>query len=409
MSAKRFAQSCAQVVVLLIVLMPMANAQLKASFGQFKYDVNDSFGKFKYESRARSLTGPQGQAAVNAPRFQLNTIRQHLDQLRLLSSVTVADALQVGFNGQVLPSGDAPSATSNGAARERQTGGAASADTPDSFQRWGGFINGDVENSRQSTFETQPGFRTHTDGITVGADYRLPGNHVLGAAVSFVKATADLDQAPGDQTAKGYGFSVFGSYVPTENAYIDGTLNLGHNRYDSQRMQATGDFATSNTHGNQLGLAVSAGYAFNRGPLALTPYGRVEYIDAKVNGFTESGSQNEAMTISDQRIKLTILSIGGQASYALSTKWGVLMPNARIEFQHVAQRDVKSVTAQIASDLTTLGGIPVLGQDRDFGSYAVGFSAIFPKGVSAFFNYEQFFSKESFSDRRYTLGARIEF
>jgi outer membrane autotransporter protein len=291
------------------------------------------------------------------------------------------------------------------------TGGGAAADKSDSFARWGAFVNGDVEIGRQSTTDAQTGFKITTKGVTVGADYRFHNNNVLGAAVTFPKADTDFDAGLGDQSAKGYGFSVFGTYVPTANAYIDGILNLGHNKYDGQRTQLVGGFATSHTSGNQLGLAVSAGYAFNRGPLTLTPYGRVEYIDTKVNGFDESGNSDEALTLSEQRTQATTLTVGGQASYALSTTWGVLIPNARIELQHVVDRNIKDVTATIAGNPTTLPAtIPTtLGEDRTYGTYGLGLSAIFPRGASGFFNYEQSFSKDNFSDRHYTLGLRIEF
>jgi outer membrane lipase/esterase len=392
MSAKRFAQGCVQVIILLILVMPVANAQLASSFAAITYGRSES------------------QAAQNAPRFQLKTIRQHLDELRLQGSPTVPSAQVLGANAEASPSVNALAAASDGSIRKPETGGGAAADKPDSFTRWGAFINGNIEIGRRSTTDEQLGFKTTTKGVTVGADYRFPNNNVLGGAVAFPKADTDLDNGRGNQTAKGYGFSVFGSYVPIKNAYIDGILNVGHNKYDSERMQILGGFATSHTNGNQLGLAVSAGYEFNRGPLALTPFARVEYIDAKVSGFQESGNSAEALTIGDQRIKATTLTIGGQASYALSTRWGVLMPNARIEFQHVADRNIKDVTASIPGDPTVLPGtIPVLGEDRSFGTYALGLSAVFPRGVSAFFNYEQLFGKDNFSDRHYTLGVRIEF
>jgi outer membrane lipase/esterase len=397
MSAKRFAQGCVQIVILLMLLTPVANAQLKSAFAEFAYG-----------QPGRNVIGPEGQAAHNAPRFQMRTIREHLDHLRLLISPTVSAAQVIGFGTQASPSVDALAAAPDD--RKPQTGGGAAADKPDAFPRWGAFVNGNVEIGRQSTTDAQLGFKTTTKGVTVGADYRLPGNHVVGAAVAFPKADTDLDNGGGNQTAKGYGFSVFGSYIPIKNAYIDGILNVGHNKYDSQRTQVQGGFATSHTNGNQLGLAVSGGYEFNRGPLALTPFARLEYIDAKVSGFDESGNSKEALTISEQRIKATTVTIGGQASYALSTSWGVLMPNARIEFQHVADRNIKDVTALIPGDLTILPGtIPILGEDRSFGTYALGLSAVFPRGVSAFFNYEQLFAKDNFSDRHYTLGVRIEF
>lgn len=139
--------------------------------------------------------------------------------------------------------------------------------------------------------------------------------------------------------------------------------------------------------------------------LTATPYGRIEYIDAKVNGFTENGT--EALTVSESRVKATTLSLGGQFSYAISTTWGVLLPYARIEFQHVAQSNVQNVFAgYVGSDPKIVG---LLGQDKNFGNFGVGASAIFAKGFSAFFNFEQLFGKDNYSDQKYTLGVRVDF
>jgi len=390
MSAKRFAQGCVQVVVLLILLTPVANAQLSSSFASMQYGRSEN------------------QAAQNSPRFQIKSIRQYLDQLRLQGSPTVPLAQKIGASDRALPSTDALASGSD--ARKPETGGGAAADKPDSFTRWGAFLNGDYEVGRQTTTDEVNGFKNTTKGVTLGADYRFPNNNVLGAAIAYAKADTDLDESGGNQTAKGYGFSVFGTFVPTTNAYIDGILNFGHNKYDGSRQQILGGFATHHTNGDQWGLAVNAGYQFNRGPLALTPFGRVEYIDAKVDGFQESGNSQEALTIGEQHVKATTLTIGGQVSYSLSTSWGVLMPNARIEFQHIADRNINNVTASLPGNpIVPPVIIPILGDDRTFGTFALGVSGVFPRGVSAFFNYEQLFGKDNFSDRHYTLGARIEF
>ena len=60
------------------------------------------------------------------------------------------------------------------------------------------------------------------------------GNNVLGASLGFLKADTDLDAGAGTQSAKGYSFSLYGSYVPQENAYIDGILNVGHKHVRQQ-------------------------------------------------------------------------------------------------------------------------------------------------------------------------------
>ena len=354
------------------------------------------------DTEAKKVLGPLATTAVTTPAIQLNNIRQRLDQMRVASSPAATQALRVSVDGQAMPPLSALAlapASKNGKA---PTGSGASADKPDPFERWGVFVNGDIDIGKQSTVGTQTGFKLNSKGITLGTDYRFEGNGVLGAALGLLKADTDLYQGQGSQDAKGYSFSLYGSYVPVANAYIDGIVNVGRNSYDSQRLQTVGGFATSSTDGNQMALALNAGYAFNQGALTATPYGRIEYIDAKVNGFTENGTN--ALTVSESRVKATTLSLGGQFSYAISTTWGVLLPNARIEFQHVAQSNVQNVF--VAGSTIP---VAVLGQDKNFGNFAVGASAVFAKGFSAFFNFEQLFGKDNFSDQKYTLGVRVDF
>ena len=368
--------------------------------GSFQFTVLNQ--QSVVDSPAQEVATPAVVTAVSTPTIQMNNIRQRLDQIRFQRSAAVIQALRVRLSGQALPIGAMGLADGKPA-----TGGAAAADTPDAFSRWGLFINGDVDIGKQSAVDTQSAFKVTSNGITVGTDYRFEGNNVLGAALGFLKADTDVANG-GTQDAKGYSFSVYGSWVPAENAYVDGIVNVGRNTYDSQRPQLSGGTATSSTDGNQFGASLSAGWNFNQGGFTGNPYVRVEYVDAKVNGFTESGSPDDALIISEQRVKATTLSLGAQASYAISTSWGVLLPYGKVEFQYLAQSNAQNVTAQLVGITNPASIIPKLGQDKTFGNFAAGASAILPNGFSCFFNYEQLFGKENFKDQRYTIGLRIE-
>ena len=360
---------------------------------------------------AKAIIAPQAVTAVSTPTIQIDNIRQRLDQVRFQQYPAVTQNLRVSLDGQSMPSLSA-FALANDKDGKAPVGGGAAADDP--FARWGVFVNGDVSIGKQSTVQspgaTQTGFKLTSKGVTVGADYRLENNSVLGAAVGFLRADTDLYENMGTQDAKGYSFSLYGSWVPVPAAYVDLIFNVGHNTYDSQRTQmGTADPATSNTSGDQWGVALSAGYNFHQGPVTAVPYARVEYIDAKVDGFTESGAPGEALTVSEQRVKATTLSIGGQASYAISTTWGVLLPYGRVEFQHVAQSNVQTVYAGLVGALVPATLIPTLGQDKTFGNFAVGATALFGHNVSAFFNYEQLFGQDDYRQQKYTLGFRYNF
>ena len=403
MSIGHVARICALIACLFAFSVPAAHAGLTDSIAKFKQTVGSSFTQTAY------YVGAQGQTAVATPTLQMNSVRQHLDQSRYAARAMTVQVPRVSING-IFPQTFPQSSPGSAAAPYEitgspPTGGGASADKPDPFERWGLFVNGDFDVARQSAVDTQLGFKTRTNSVTIGTDYRVSGNNVLGASVAFLNSSSDLSAGAGTQDAKGYGFTFFGSFVPTADAYVDAIVNIGHNNYDGRRQSGTTSFS-GDTSGNQWGFALSAGYAFNNGALALTPYGRVEYVDAKVDGFTESGGSGVA-TISDQRIKATTLSLGAQASYAISTSWGVLIPNGRIEFQHLANSSRSDLTAQSGS--TAPVPISVVGQDKNYGTFAVGASGVFGSGVTAFFNYQQLFGKSNVRDQLYTVGLRIDF
>jgi outer membrane autotransporter protein len=355
------------------------------------------------QQAARQLITPQATAALTIPTVQIDNIRQHLDQLRFRRLAPVVEALRVSVDGRALPS------LGSFALAPAEKGGGAAADSADAFSRWSAFVNGDVNIGRQSAFDDQTGFKLTSRGLTLGGDYRFPGEHVLGAALGFAKSDGRLDDGLGTQDIKGYSVSVFGSLVPADKAYVDVIVNFARTSFDSQRQQQAGGTASSDTDGTSVAAALSAGWNLSRGALTANPYGRVEYVDARIDGFTETGDAAEALTVGEQRIKATTLTLGGQLSYAVSASWGVLLPYARLELQYLAQTSAQDVTAQLAAASSPAILVPALGDDRTFGNFAVGASAILPRGVSGFFTYEQLVGKDNFRNQKYTLGLRVEF
>ena len=363
---------------------------------------------------AAQVIAPQAVLAIAAPVAQLDNIRQRLDNLRVRQNPAVTEGLKVSYNGQALPpmGAFALASTDKDGKPVPQKGGGASADQ-DPFERYGVFVVGDLGIGKVHGASAQSGFDYRSSGISVGGDYRFTGNHVFGAALGLVKADSDVGGNGGSQDAKGYSFSVYGSIVPAPNAYIDLALNYGNNKYDGTR-RATDPLLpvpveyTSNPSGNQFGAAASIGYQFYREALTLAPYGRVEYVEATIDAFQESGGPG-ALKIGKQRYKTTVLSLGGQASYAISMPWGVLMPYGRAEYQYQAGTTATPVNAQLVLDPTIGGTVPTTPVDKNYGNFSLGASMVLPGGLSGYFNYQHLFGKNNFEDNRYTLGFRFDF
>jgi outer membrane autotransporter protein len=278
------------------------------------------------------------------------------------------------------------------------------------------FIQGDLDIGNANGTPTQNGFDIHTKGLTLGGDRRFAGNDVLGAAFGFVWADADLDNNAGSQNAKGWSISLYGEYVPVQDAYIDLAVTYGQNKYDGVRRDTTSTSLfeyNSSPHGDQFGAALSAGYQFYYEAVTLIPYGRVEYVDVSIDAFQESSSNGgpTPLSVSKQRYKSTVLTGGGQVQYAWSQSWGVLVPYARVEFQYAVQQSADAITAQYVTVGVGPGAQPISipGTDKSYGSFSVGATAVTGHGFSGYFNFQRLFGKENFSDNRYTLGIRYDF
>ena len=359
------------------------------------------------ERPAAKIMSPLAELAVATPLAQLGNIRFRLEQLRLRRNPSVLDALRVSVAGQSLPSFSAFALApedKNGKPIAQRGGGAA-ADDP--FERLGVFINGDVEIGRQAATGVQNGYDLRTRGLTVGADYRLPGESVVGVAAGFMKASTDLAGDGGSQDARGYSLSAYGSFVPATGAYVDVIAHAGSNKYDTRRHEVNDDFF-SNTRGHQYALAITAGADMSRGPLTMNPYLRMDFVKATIDRFSESGNSG-AIAVGDLDLKTTVVTLGGQISYALSTSWGVLMPNARLELQRRLQDDGRNISAQLVANGTVNSQVKLESVDKNYGNVSVGVSAVLPRGVSGFANYERLFGREGYNNSKYTVGVRFEF
>jgi uncharacterized protein with beta-barrel porin domain len=364
---------------------------------------------------APDLILPQTLAGAASTVQQLGNIQQILFHLRTTRNPTVVQGLKVSLDGRALPPLAALGLTppADGAPPAAPTGGGATADG-ELLERWGVFRKA-TSTSLTDPTGSQAGVDLRTHGLTFGADYRPTPTSVVGAALGLVKSKADLTTGTVNQDTKGWSVSAFGEFEPIENAYLNIALSYGQNKYDSVR-QASWPFPppsaleyTSSPRGSQFGAAVSAGYQYFAQSFTLNPYGRVDYIDVQVDAFQENPSDGapNPLSVTEQRYKSTVLTLGGQVQYAWSVPWGVLVPYARAEFQYVAQTSTKEVAATYAGGI--LQPVALADTDRNYGHFALGASTVLPHGLSGYFNYEQLVGKQNYSDRRYMLGVRYAF
>ena len=349
-----------------------------------------------------------GNLAIITANEQARNIGIRLAALRRGTGGGVSvSGLSVNVAGQTVPLEAVTALVTSG------PGGGASADPAKPFGGLGIFLNGQGTFGDQDPSAREPGFKFHTEGLTLGTDYRVSENVVLGSAAGYLHTAAALDAAGGHVTMRGLSVSAFGSYYQADRFYVDAIGTYGWNDFGVTRNVTIGDVsatAKSDPDGHQFAISLATGYNFVAGPLTLGPTARVNYINVRIDGVQERGADLFNLRVNGQRVESLATDLGGQLSYAISMPWGVLSPLARVEWEHEFKGGNRLIAGSLAADpLRTLFGAPTNTPDRNYVNVAAGATATLPRGVSGFVHYETVLGRDRVTTHSFTAGLRFQF
>ena len=152
-----------------------------------------------------------------------------------------------------------------------------------------------------------------------------------------------------------------------------------------------------------------AGYGTAFGGTSLPGFGRLSYIDAEVDGFTEEGAGPFGLALGGQQIESLLLEAGLEVVRASSRRWGVLQPVLRASVLHEFEDDSRVVVASFAEDV---GGnafrLPTDRPDRDFFRLGLGLTATLARGRGLYLLYETDLARDDLDLYRVTAGLRLE-
>ncbi len=179
------------------------------------------------------------------------------------------------------------------------------------------------------------GLRFTTGGVTAGADYRFSDQLTLGIGFGYGRDSTDIGSAGTRSTADSFSAALYGSYRPQPSLFIDGVAGYGSLSFDSRRW--VGDesaFAHGKRDGHQVFASLSAGYEYRSEAWLVSPYGRLSVSDSTLDPFTETGAGFSALKYFGQTVTTVSGTLGLRTEYATSTRWGLFLPFARLEYQH---------------------------------------------------------------------------
>lgn len=258
-----------------------------------------------------------------------------------------------GARNGMLPDMGGAGATAEGAANRPQL----------AFWTAGSVDFGFADANRQ-----QSGFRFTTSGVTVGADYLVTNKLAVGVGLGYGHDNTRIGDMGTRSSADSISVALYGSYSLGQGVYVDGVAGYNRLRFDSSRwVDAVSDFARGRRNGDQWFASVSAGYEYRDSQWLISPYSRVQVSSSNLKRYDEKGAGINALTYFDQRVTTTSGVLGLRTEISQDTRWGVLQPFARMEYQHdfEGQSDARLSYADIVGlgSVYQISGTPY-GRDR---------------------------------------------
>lgn len=357
-----------------------------------------------------------GDAAVSTAESQTANVYAHLHSIRTghakpfdfeSLSLTLWDQT---VDGHILSAAQSESAIGNEI--EHLPG-------PGSDSAIGFFASGNVSVGSVNGAGKQHDADIRTQGLSIGADYRFNDHVVIGSSLGVIDNDTDFTGDNGDLATEGISFTAFATWYEADSGHADIILDMGQNAFDlRRRINLAGqpdEFAFGSTDARRNTLAVSAARSFNKGPWTFGPTLRLHLIRASVDSFQEQSSlgQNSSgttMNIASHRVRSTRMAIGADVSRVLNTRWGVLVPVARAEYELESENDKGEIQATFVHDPSATP-MRFTGTERDksYFNLIVGTTVVLARSISGFAFYESRTQNDYVSQTRLNFGLRMHF
>ncbi len=348
----------------------------------------------------------QGTSSIEASTKQFNNVSSRMTALRSGVQGVSTLGLTLHYQGLVLPGTLFAPLVVNTTETTHDSGNAL-------FSRLGFFINGNISLGEKDASSSELAFDFTTKGLTVGVDYRFSDQFILGGALGYVRNDTDFQDSRGSMSVNGHTLSLYSTYYHSEAIYLDAIASIGLNSFDNNRKMSFSSFsgeASGDTTGTEYSLSIGGGYDYYKDAFSFGPYGRINYIQADIDSYTEESAIGLALNFDGQSVTSLNSQIGGKASYAISTARGVFMPHVSLEWAHEFNNDSRHINASFVNDPTgTTFKLSTDDPDRDYFKLGAGLSATLGNGKSAFIYYETLLDQEDVTQHAISAGGRFEF
>ena len=278
------------------------------------------------------------------------------------------------------------------------------------------------ENLDRDTTKYEDGYDSHILGGTLGADVLINNLWVVGMAFDYKSWDGDFNNG-GNFDTDIYSPIVYASFFPLAGFFTDVFLGYSWKDASSDRARTYTNEAGTMFGGKESGdpdadefkFGLSMGYDYPIRQFTIGPRLALNYVSTDFDSYAEKGKNGdtglELKFDKDSRVSFQS-KLGMQASMAISTAFGVVVPQINGNWIHEYSDNQRSISVQFVQDYRdnpAKFSFQTPKPDRDFYEVSAGLLFALPHGIQTFANYRILLGNEYFDSQFATAGIRVEF
>jgi uncharacterized protein YhjY with autotransporter beta-barrel domain len=272
---------------------------------------------------------------------------------------------------------------------------------------WNFFVEGNVILAQGFSNADVSHFDDNTESVTLGVDYRVTPNLLVGLTAGYGHTDVTLDNNGSSATVDSYSPGFYASYAD-HGWYANVTGNYLHNAYTQSRVIGFLDqTATSAPQGNEGVASLDGGYEFHHGHLTYGPLAGIQYTHLSVDGYSEGGSAAD-LTVNDQEADSLRSRLGGRVSYNFTGGGVIFTPHLDASWQHEFMDQSRGITSQFNSGLGSFD-VRTINPSRDSALVDAGLDAALNSTVTIYADYIAEAGQENYFGQSVQGGIKIGF
>ena len=273
---------------------------------------------------------------------------------------------------------------------------------------WNFYVQGNVILAQGFSQTDVPHFNDNTESVTVGTDYRVTPNLLVGLAAGYGHTDATLDNNGSSATVDSYSPGFYASYAD-HGWYANLSGNYAHNAYTQSRVIGfLSQTANSAPEGNECVANLDGGYDFHRGAWIFGPLTGLQYTHLTLDGYKENGSIAD-LSVADQNSDSLRSRLGGRVSFTFAHCGMNFTPHLDASWQHEFMGQSRGITSQFSDSGIGSFNVQTANPSRDSALADLGLDAGISSTVTFFIDYQTQAGQKDFFAQSAQGGVRIGF